>query len=186
MLARIIAALERGGVLVKEDEQAYFDLSLDSPLEQLSAAAVRYRIALGPQAGRKTMTLRRGGAQSEELPLDKPFTVARDGLSLNCAVSCGANERGKLERLCRYMSRPAIAEQRLSVDGDGLVVYELKRPFRDGTTHVLFEPHDFIARLAALDCRDNGMDPLHLLIGLAMGQNGSCINHLTKSGVSPK
>ena len=48
------------------------------------------------------------------------------------------------------MARPAIAEQRLSVDGDGLVVYELKRPFRDGTTHVLFEPHDFIARLVAL------------------------------------
>ena len=39
---------------------------------------------------------------------------------------------------------------RLSVDGDGLVVYELKHPFRDGTTHVLFEPLDFIARLAAL------------------------------------
>jgi hypothetical protein len=31
-----------------------------------------------------------------------------------------------------------------------LVVYELKHPFRDGTTHVLFEPLDFIARLAAL------------------------------------
>jgi hypothetical protein len=29
-------------------------------------------------------------------------------------------------------------------------VLELKHPFRDGTTHVLFEPLDFIARLAAL------------------------------------
>ena len=124
VLARIIAALERGGVLVKEDAQAYFD----SPLEQLSAAAVRYRIAVGPQAGRKTMTLHSGGAQSEQLALDKPFTAARDGLSINCAVSCEANERNKLERLCRYRSRPAIAEPRLSVDGDGLVVYELKRP----------------------------------------------------------
>ena len=38
----------------------------------------------------------------------------------------------------------------LSVDGDGLVVYQLKHAFRDGTTHVLFEPLDFIARLAAL------------------------------------
>ena len=48
------------------------------------------------------------------------------------------------------MARPAIACERLSRDGDGLVVYELKHPFRDGTTHVLFEPLDFIARLAAL------------------------------------
>jgi hypothetical protein len=37
-----------------------------------------------------------------------------------------------------------------SRDGDGLVVYELKHPFRDGTMHVLFEPLDFMARLAAL------------------------------------
>ncbi len=62
----------------------------------------------------------------------------------------------RFERLCRYMARPPIAEQRLSVDGDGLVVYELKHSFSDGTTHVLFEPNDFIARLAALDCRDAG------------------------------
>ncbi len=27
---------------------------------------------------------------------------------------------------------------------------QLKTPYRDGTTHVIFEPHDFIARLAAL------------------------------------
>ena len=40
--------------------------------------------------------------------------------------------------------------ERLSVDGDGLVMLELKRAFTDGTTHVLFEPEDFIARLAAL------------------------------------
>jgi hypothetical protein len=30
------------------------------------------------------------------------------------------------------------------------VCYELKTPFRNGTTHVIFEPLDFIARLAAL------------------------------------
>ena len=29
------------------------------------------------------------------------------------------------------------------------MVLELKRTFSDGTTHVLFERHDFIARLAA-------------------------------------
>ena len=28
--------------------------------------------------------------------------------------------------------------------------YELKTPYRDGTTHVIFEPVDFIAKLAAL------------------------------------
>ena len=32
----------------------------------------------------------------------------------------------------------------------GKVRYALKTPYRDGTTHVIFEPLDFIAKLAAL------------------------------------
>ncbi len=58
LIARITRTLVRGGVLIEEPEHPYLDLELNSPLEQLSAAAVRYRIAVGPQAGRKTMTLR--------------------------------------------------------------------------------------------------------------------------------
>ena len=65
-------------------------------------------------------------------------------------VVCEAHERDNLERLCRYVARGPIALDRLFMDGDGLVVNELKRPFSNGTTHVLFEPLDFMARLAAL------------------------------------
>jgi len=32
----------------------------------------------------------------------------------------------------------------------GTICYELKTPYKNGTTHVVFEPLDFIARLAAL------------------------------------
>jgi hypothetical protein len=38
----------------------------------------------------------------------------------------------------------------LSLTAQGKVRYELKTPYRDGTTHVIFEPLDFIAKLAAL------------------------------------
>ena len=48
------------------------------------------------------------------------------------------------------MTRPAVANSRLSLTNQGQVRYSLKTPWRDGTTHVLFEPLDFIARLAAL------------------------------------
>jgi len=65
-------------------------------------------------------------------------------------VLAEAGERAKLERLCRYIARPAVATQRLSLTAPGQVRYQLKTPYRDGTTHVLFEPVDFIARLAAL------------------------------------
>ena len=150
LIARIMRTLIRAGVLIEDVEQPFLDLALESPLEQLSGAAVRYVIAVGPQAGRATMRIQDPGARDEGCQPVKPFTAARDGFSLNCAVACEAHERAKLERVCRDMARPPIAEQRLSVDGDGLVVLELKRAFRDGTTHVLFEPQDFIARLAAL------------------------------------
>ena len=45
---------------------------------------------------------------------------------------------------------PAIAEPRLSLTPDGNVRYQLKTPYRDGTTHVILEPLDFMARLATL------------------------------------
>jgi hypothetical protein len=61
-----------------------------------------------------------------------------------------AEECKKLERLCRYISRPAVSENRLSLTPNGNIRYQLKTPYRDGTTHVIFEPLDFIAKLAAL------------------------------------
>src|SRR5690606_2787885 len=54
------------------------------------------------------------------------------------------------EHLARYVARPPVATERLSLTEGGLVRCALKTPYRDGTTHVIFEPEDFIARLAAL------------------------------------
>jgi hypothetical protein len=54
-----------------------------------------------------------------------------------------------VERLARYVSSPPVATERLSLTQGGNVRYALKTPYRDGTTHVIFEPEDFIARLAA-------------------------------------
>lgn len=56
----------------------------------------------------------------------------------------------KLELLCRYVARLSLALKRLSRDGNGLVVHRLKRAFRVGATEFLFEPLDFLARLAGL------------------------------------
>ncbi len=77
------------------------------------------------------MTLRNPGAVSGARESAKPLTAARDGFSLNAALVCEDHERDKLECLCRYVSRGTIALERLSIDGDGLVVYALKHPFRD-------------------------------------------------------
>jgi len=52
--------------------------------------------------------------------------------------------------LCRYITRPAVSEQRLLITSNGKVRYELKTPYRGGTTHVFFEPLDFMAQRASL------------------------------------
>jgi hypothetical protein len=107
-----------------------------------------FRIAVGPHAGRKALTL------YSVPPVDDktgPSLLAQvDGFSLHAATVCEAYQRSKLERLCRYITRPPIATKRLSLDRQGRVIYQYKRPFRDGSTHVVLEPLDFMARLAAL------------------------------------
>ena len=79
-----------------------------------------------------------------------PRTGNVAGFSLHAGVTARAHERVKLERLCRYIARPAVSTQRLSLTRNGQVRYELKTPYANGTTHVMFEPLDFISRLVAL------------------------------------
>ena len=52
--------------------------------------------------------------------------------------------------MCRYVARPPVALDRLSITDDGLVVYALRHRWRDGTTHVALRPLEFIEKLAAL------------------------------------
>ena len=45
----------------------------------------------------------------------------------------------------RYITRPAVSTERLSLTTQGNIRYRLKTPYRDGTTDVVFEPLDKIA-----------------------------------------
>lgn len=145
---RIGRYLERQGLLERDADLAG-DAMDERPMDQLLGHSITYRIAVGLQAGRKVFTL-------QTLPAGDPEDQFGDtvgqvaGFSLHAGVAAKAHERKKLERLCRYISRPAVSEKRLSLTPSGNVRYQLKTPYRDGTTHVIFEPLDFIARLAAL------------------------------------
>ncbi len=143
--------LERQGLLERDAQNSYLagDAVDDDPLSQLLGSSITYRIAVGPQAGRKVFTLQTLPACDPDDQLGEPVGKVA-GFSLHAGVAAKAHERKKLERLCRYISRPAVSEKRLSLTPNGNVRYQLKTPYRDGTTHVIFEPLDFIARLAAL------------------------------------
>ena len=72
------------------------------------------------------------------------------GFSLHAGIDIAPHQRPKLERLCRYVSRPPVATERMTMTSSGHVRYALKTPYRDGTTHIVLEPLDFMARLAEL------------------------------------
>ncbi|MCS5584630.1 MAG: transposase [Pseudomonadales bacterium] len=52
---------------------------------------------------------------------------ARAGSSIHAGVACKSNQCMKFKRLCRYITRPAISEQRLSPASNGNVIVALKR-----------------------------------------------------------
>jgi len=110
-------------------------------------SSITYRIATGTQAGRKVATLQTIPADNGSLEGDAGKV---GGFSLHAGVAAEAHEGQKLERLCRYIARPAISEKRLSLSPQDKVRYQLKTSWKNGTTHVEFEPVEFIAKLAAL------------------------------------
>ncbi len=146
---RLGRSLERAGLITRDIENAYldFDPGEESPMHGLLGSSITYRIATGPREGQKVFTLQTLPAEPDG---PRPEVAESSGFSLHAGLAAKASQRDKLERLTRYVARPPVATGRLALTGSGHVRYTLKTPYRDGTTHVIFEPEDFIARLAAL------------------------------------
>ena len=63
-------------------------------------------------------------------------------------MQCAAEERKSLEQLCRYITRPALANERVQCNAVGQVVLKLKTPWHDRATHLVMSPLEFMQRLA--------------------------------------
>ncbi len=136
IFTRLMKMLTSQGYLVEEQGMTYLaDLDAHNPLRPMQAASCTYRIAFGPRAGHKVLSLQTIS------PRDQRATPAlcanAHGFSLHAALRCGAHQRKELERLCRCIARPAIANERLKRNRAGQVVLRLKSPYRDGTTHIV-------------------------------------------------
>ena len=133
-----------------------------SVLPELKAASIQSRVPLGPQRGQQLqrlldLDLARAFAEAsaawsgqgrERVPA--PLVATSGGFSLHAATVVPKGERGQLEKLCRYISRPAICLKRLEVQSDGRIAWYLRRAWRDGTKAFVMAPRVFLARLAAL------------------------------------
>ena len=95
--------LQRQGLLECDGEQSFLAAEAvdEGTMDPLLAHSITYRIAVGPQAGRKVFTLQTLPASEE--PFDDPVGQVA-GFSLHAGVAAKASQRQKLERLCRYIA----------------------------------------------------------------------------------
>ncbi len=148
---RVARLIEKRGLGPEADPDEADGLRRDEPLlAELYGAAISGRVATGPRAG---MRITRVGDEVDPehgaLP-SGPCCASVAGFSVHAGVCVPARDRLRLERLCRYAGRPPLSTELLSLLPDGRLLYRLKRRWRDGTTHVIYEPLKLMERLAAL------------------------------------
>ena len=76
--------------------------------------------------------------------------AAVQGFSLHAGVATLGQDRKRIERLCRYISSPPITRERQSELQGGRIAHQLRHRWRDGATHVVFEPKELLEKLAGL------------------------------------
>jgi hypothetical protein len=145
---RVARALESAGLAPDADSDEADPLAREDPLlAALYAASVQGRVAIGARAGERTTRLGVAIGASAFATQPSASCAVLGGMSLHAGVSIAADDR---EGLARYVMRPPIANERLERLSDGRILYRMRKPWRDGTTHLVFEPEEFMARLTAL------------------------------------
>jgi Putative transposase/Transposase zinc-binding domain len=134
-------------------------VSLEQPgLFACHQAAAQGLSISGERAGLPALRLviGQGLASEGRLPPERPTAdhstqpVAEAlGISVYAKQLVDGRDRRQLERLCRYITRPPLALERLSRRADGRLELELKSVWKDGTRAVVLEPHDLLVRLCA-------------------------------------
>jgi Putative transposase len=122
IITRVMKQLVRRGVLVEDHGETYLANDEDDSeeartLRPFHRGSCVYRIAFGPRACQKVLTLQ--GALPRETTGKQRLCADLQGFSVHAAVRCGAGQRKTLERLCRYITRPALANERVQCNAPG-------------------------------------------------------------------
>ncbi|MEM8714133.1 MAG: transposase [Planctomycetota bacterium] len=123
----------------------------------LKAASVKSLVPLGKGAGRSLNRLidldlarafELSGWEGQYVP--PPLVASADGFSLHAATRIRKGQRAQLEKLCRYVTRPAISLERFRIRPDGMVSWLLRKAWRNGVKGFVMTPCQFMARMAAI------------------------------------
>ncbi len=147
--ARVLAHLVRRGIIEPGSDLTVLNdgfAEREPALAQLAAAAVSGLPPAGPELRRCPEPVMLRGHPGVEVTA--PLSVTEFGFSLHAATRAGAEDARGREALCKYVLRPPLAQERLSLLPDGLVRITLRKPFRDGTYAVDMDPLSLLCRLA--------------------------------------
>jgi hypothetical protein len=107
------------------------------------------RVATGPRAGHLVLRLGCDPA-APVVTTGGPRHAHLVGFDLHANVAVQAGNRVRLDRLARYVLRPPVAQDALELTAEGKVLLRLRRPWRDGTRAIQFEPIELLEKLAAM------------------------------------
>lgn len=146
---RVLRRLGRLGVLRAGLEDASCDLvrEREPVLAGCMTASLFDRVAVGERAGELVMRLR---DEVVEVRGNGIRCAVADGFNVHAATTVATRDRGRLERLCKYILRPAICNERMQRLESGEVLLTLKKRWNDGTFAKLFQPQDLISKVIAL------------------------------------
>ena len=146
--ARMLRWLRRRGLI---DERPIEERSNEAPEPSPLEACMQMSLFGG--------AFLRLAADGTPVPVDEPrfgtgtkspWAAEAEGFNVHAGVAVRAGDRDGLERLLRYCARPPFSLERLSILPDGRVAYLLRKPRRNGATHLVLEPIAFLARIASL------------------------------------
>jgi hypothetical protein len=153
---RVLALMIKRGLLGDAQDEympAAPEVDPDRQLElHLLQASASLKIATGARAGKP---VRRAGNRTlahpeDRAPRQRSMQARTGGFDLHARVRVSKKQRGHLERLARYLLRPALSLDRLWLRDDGLYQYDFRRPWSDGTAGIVLAPMEFMEKLAAL------------------------------------
>lgn len=153
---RMLRALQRKGLVQKLEAETGGDaIEREATIEDLvQGASVQYRLALGDPPCRPVRRIGSLGFIGEDPKPTGECSAIIGGYSMHANSYIHKNDRAGLERMCRYLLRPPIAEERLefkrSPSGHDSVVYKLKNRWADGTKAILLTGPEFVEKIASI------------------------------------
>ena len=95
----------------------------------------------------KVIAFLRDGELLSEERIELLLSWQNTGFSVHNTVTVGSEDAAGSERLARYLLRPPLSLERMSLAAEGSVLYRRKAPGRCGGSQTTFDAMDFLARL---------------------------------------